>query len=452
MTNEKDISYRYKQAIWLYIFLLIFEGALRKWFLPGLATPLLLIREPIVIGLTAIAFNRGLIKLPFVFILVCLSTISFFLTLIVGHQNLWTALYGWRIYLFHIPFIFVIAKLLDRADLLRVGRVVLYISIPMTTLIIGQFYAPQSAWINRGIGGDTDGAGFGGAMGFFRPPGTFSFTSGYVMYQLLVGVFLFYYLINNRLLPKAFQIHPWVIGLMLVCYIVTIPYSISRTHLFQTIVLIAFMSVGVILHPVAKIRSSFLKTIPIIVVSLLLIMSTGIMGDSSAAFEERFESANETEGGMEGVIGNRYFGSFIRGILNEDAPFWGYGLGLGTNVGANLAGGSDGMFSFFNGEEEWPRLTSESGLLLGWCIIAIRLFLSGFIALKAYHTMRSKKDMLPSMLTAGVLITLPQGSLGIPTNLGFIVLLSGLTLASLRNTQKAKKHSMLNINNKKVLN
>src|SRR5690606_9396049 len=154
------------------------------------------------------------------------------------------------------------------------------------------------------------------------------------------------------------------------------------------------------------------------VVSLLVIMSTGIMGDSSAAFEERFESANESEGGMEGVIGNRYFGSMLRGIFNTDTPFWGYGLGLGTNVGANLAGGTDGIFSFFNGEDEWGRMTSESGLLLGWLLIVLRLYLAGWIALKAFRHLRQNKDMLPWMLATGTLLILPQSNLGIPTNLG----------------------------------
>ena len=38
-----------KIAIWLYFFLWIFEGALRKWVLPSLATPLLIVRDPIAI-------------------------------------------------------------------------------------------------------------------------------------------------------------------------------------------------------------------------------------------------------------------------------------------------------------------------------------------------------------------------------------------------------------------
>ena len=38
-----------KIGIWIYFYLLIFEGALRKWFLPSLATPLLVVRDPVAL-------------------------------------------------------------------------------------------------------------------------------------------------------------------------------------------------------------------------------------------------------------------------------------------------------------------------------------------------------------------------------------------------------------------
>ena len=40
-----------RKLIWAYIILWLIEGALRRWFLPGLASPLLLIRDPIVIAI-----------------------------------------------------------------------------------------------------------------------------------------------------------------------------------------------------------------------------------------------------------------------------------------------------------------------------------------------------------------------------------------------------------------
>lgn len=439
MVGRKEPLKLYKQAIWLYVILLIFEGALRKWILPGLATPLLLIREPIVIWLVIVGVNRGWLKNNFVIAISIISCVSFLLSISVGHQNLSVALYGLRIYLFHIPFVFVVGRVISRKDLLKIGRFILYVSVPMTLLITLQFYAPQSAWVNRGVGGDTEGAGFSGALEYFRPSGTFSFTSGYVMYQLLVACFLFYYVISNTLLPQRLRIQNWLLWLILGCFLITIPFSISRTHFFQTIIVLGFMLLAVVLGRSKTIQRSLTKFVPALVAVLILLIFSGIMADSLGAFTTRLESANSIEGGVEGVVGNRYIGGLVQGLYNEQAPFWGYGLGLGTSVGAQLAGGNAGMFSFFNGEQEWNRMTNESGLLLGWAIIAVRLLISGYLFFRAYHVLRQQQDPLPWMLSAGVLLTFPQGQMGIPTNLGFIILLAGLGLAALKTKYNRKR-------------
>lgn len=430
MLDRKESLKLYKQAIWLYVILLIFEGALRKWFLPALATPLLLVREPIVIWLVVVGVNRGWLKNNFVIAIAIISGISFLLSISVGHQNLGTALYGWRIYLFHIPFVFVVARVLNRSDLLRIGRFILYISIPMTVLITMQFYAPQSAWVNRGVGGDTEGAGFSGALGYFRPSGTFSFTSGYVMYQLLVACFLFYYLVSNATIPSLFRIKPALLWIILGCFLVSIPFSISRTHLFQSVIVLLFMVIAVILNKNGKVRSQLMALLPASIVILLALLYSGILGDSLDVFTSRFESASNAEGGIEGVVGDRYLGGLLGGLINENVPLWGFGMGLGTNVGAQLAGGTGGMFSFFNGEGEWGRITNESGLLLGWGIIAVRLMITVSVFWKAYLMLRQHRDMLSWVLVAGVLLTFPQGQMGIPTNLGFCVILAGFALSA----------------------
>ena len=38
-----------KKLFWAYFLLLIFEGALRKWVMPQLSAPLLLIRDPLAL-------------------------------------------------------------------------------------------------------------------------------------------------------------------------------------------------------------------------------------------------------------------------------------------------------------------------------------------------------------------------------------------------------------------
>lgn len=424
----------YRKAIWIYLFLLVFEGALRKWFLPSLATPLLIIRDPIAIWLTIVGWQKGWLNNAYVKVMMIVSTLSFVLTLLVGHHNLFVALFGWRIYFFHFPMIFVMGKILSRTDLLKMGQFLLWLSIPMTVLIVIQFYSPQTAWVNLGVGGEGT-AGFAGAMGYMRPPGTFSFTSGYVAFQGVVGCLLLYYLVMNDTLPEAYRFSTWVLILLAACYLLTIPMSISRTHFFQTSVFLLFLGVAAVRK--AKLKNRFLKFMAVALVAVVVLSFTGIADTGIEAFTARFDGANKAEGGMEGVVGNRYFGGLWRGLMGFDIPVFGYGLGLGTNVGARLMGGN--MYSFgFNAENEWERIVGECGLIIGWVIIGVRLFLSLKLWRLAYRLLIKKYDLLPWMLSAGMMLTVPQGQLSIPTNLGFCILLGGFTLAAICSSENIK--------------
>lgn len=417
----------YRKAIWIYIFLLIFEGALRKWFLPSLATPLLLVRDPIAIWLTIVGLQKGWINSGYAKAMMVVASISFILTLAVGHHNLFVALFGWRIYFFHFPMIFVMGKVLTRADLLKIGQFILWISIPMTILIFMQFHSPETAWVNIGVGGEGT-AGFDGVLGYNRPPGTFSFTSGYVMFQAVVGCYLLYYLLMNNTLPKEYQFSKIVLIILAGCYLLSIPTSISRTHFFQTGVFLIFLFVAAMRKN--KLKSKFLKFAVIAIIAGIILSLSGLGGTSMEAFTARFEGANKVEGGVQGVIGDRYVGGLIGSLINFQIPIFGYGIGLGTNVGARIMGGN--MYSFgFNGENEWSRIIGECGMLLGLIIIGIRLFFSLDIWKRAYHLLVKKYDLLPWMLSAGMMLTIPQGQWAIPTNLGFCVLFGGLTLASI---------------------
>lgn len=418
-----------RKLIWLYLWLLIFEGALRKWILPELQQPLVLVREPIVIYLFILGFQRGWLNSYYAIIMMTVSTICFVLTLIIGHQNLIVAFYGWRIYLIHFPFIFIMGRLLTREDILKMARVILYISIPMTILIIMQFYSPQSAWVNRGIGGDMAGSGFSGAMGYYRPSGTFSFISGLNDFQCLVGCLLFYYLLANKTLNIKERIPQWVLIAIIICYFIAIPTSISRTQLLQTVVY--FLSALFALIYINRYTSFNMNYIIIGIIAICVLLISGVADTQLEVFNARIESANKAEGGMDGVIGDRYLGSFLRGLINPDLPICGYGLGLGTNFGAKFLGGDWKSFGF-NGEEEWSRVTGECGIILGGIILLTRLLLSLKIWYAGYSLLVKHKDLLPWMLSIAVMLKFPKGMWAIPTNLGFSLFFAGLALAAIR--------------------
>ena len=139
-----------KRGIWVYLLLLIFEGALRKWVLPFLATPLLIVRDPVALWLLLAAWKFGFFRWNgYSAAMIVLSLIGIVTAVLIGHGNLYVALYGARLYILHFPVMFVIGTILNYEDVVQIGRTILKIAIPMAILIALQFYSPQSAWVNR---------------------------------------------------------------------------------------------------------------------------------------------------------------------------------------------------------------------------------------------------------------------------------------------------------------
>ena len=383
----------------------------------------MIIRDPIALLLILYSWKEDLLS-PNIFLAgsILLGITGFFTALFFGHGNLFVALFGARIFLLHFPVIFVIGRVFNKEDVIKVGKVILWISIPMTCLTIFQFYSPQSAWVNRGVGGDLNGAGFnGGALGYFRPPGTFSFTNGNTLFYSLVACFVFYFWIN----PK------WINRILLIsgsiCLFIAIPISISRTLFFQVVLSLAFASLALMSHPkyLGRLVVAILaSTVVIILLSKMPLFSTAL-----EAFSVRFENASEYEGGLKGTLGNRFLGSMTGSFSNfADLPFFGYGMGMGTNAGSQLL---TGKVDFLIAEEEWPRLIGEMGTLLGIFAILIRVGLSIKITAACYRKLKLNESLAWMVLSFEILLLI-KGQLGQPVSLGFFTLGGGLVIAALK--------------------
>src|SRR6185312_5852321 len=218
-----------KLLLWSYLVLLIFEGALRKWVFPGAADALLIIRDPIVILIYAIAiFGRVFPINGFVIVVGALTAASVAASFIAGQHNLVVMLYGLRINYLHLPLIWVMAEVLDVRDVRRYGIFVLLIAIPMAFVMVEQFRSPINARINQGVGA-TEGGQIFGADGKIRPPGFFSFITGPQLFLPLAAAFFFYQASVKRQLP-------WLILLGAgVSIAVSLPVSISRTAVLATV-------------------------------------------------------------------------------------------------------------------------------------------------------------------------------------------------------------------------
>ena len=422
LNNSHDLL---KQGIWLYFFLLIFEGALRKWLLPSLAAPLLIVRDPLACWLLLTCWHRYLLPAnKFLIGIVMIGLVGVLTAMIFGHGSLPVALFGARIFLLQFPMIFVIGSIFTRKDVLKMGEVMLALCLPMTILIGLQFFSPQYAWINRGIGGTVEETGFQGALGHFRPPGTFSYVTGTYLFYGLACCFLFYYWLSAHRINKLLFISA-VMGI-----IIAVPLSISRTLFFEVCITLAFSMIAALLQP--RYLSKILVAVVFVLIILLILSRTGFFQHASETLFVRFSDASLSEGGLKGTLGDRFLGGLITAITgSSQLPFFGYGLGMGTNVGSQLM---QGERKFQLHEEEWARQIDELGPFLGLMVTFLRVGFALKIARGSLMKLR-KGDILPWMLLSFGLLQIAQGNWSQPTSLGFCILIGGMMLASLKTTQ-----------------
>ena len=57
---KRDELFWLRTLIYVYFFLLIFEGALRKWIVPSLSGPLLVARDPVLMAIYTMVIFRGM--------------------------------------------------------------------------------------------------------------------------------------------------------------------------------------------------------------------------------------------------------------------------------------------------------------------------------------------------------------------------------------------------------
>ncbi|MCY2687948.1 hypothetical protein [Salinimicrobium sp. TH3] len=412
-----------KMGVWAFFILLIIEGGLRKWVLPGLATPLLIVRDPLAIWMIYKAIQKG-IWTPgaYVIIMWFVTILSLAVTFIFGHGNFLVAFYGFRITVLLFPVIFIIGAVFNKNDVIKMGKVMLWITIAMTILVAFQFYSPQSAWVNRGVGGDLSGSGFSGAAGFLRVPGTFSFTNGLSLFYGLAAAYIFYFWIAEG----KKNVSKLLLAFASFSLLAAIPLSISRAVVFQIALSLVFM-MGVTLRNPGKVKN-IIGFASIGILLFLLIGNFSFFETASKALTERFTTANTTEGGMvEGVFIDRFLGGMFSAISNESFAFWGGGLGMGTSVGAEVLAGGRGVYLI--GEDEWARIMGEMGLIFGLIVIFVRVGLAMDLLKRAWDNL-SYSNILPWMLISFGLMNILQGQWSQPTNLGFVVLVAGLIIAS----------------------
>jgi hypothetical protein len=412
--------------IWLYFFLLIFEGTLRKWILPQLSDVLLVIRDPVAIAIYILAqkakvFPRNgyILSLAVIAFLSCLVSLLVLQPYLSLQPLILVTGYGFRSNFLHLPLIFVMGKVMDEEDVKRLGWWVLVGLIPMCALLAVQFSSAPDAFVNRTAGlGETQQITAGG--GKIRPAGTFSFVSGIVFYAALSAAYLLYASLSRGLYRN------WVLYTAGLALVVTIGVSGSRSVLLAVLVVLSTLLALLLFRPSAM--NQFARNLLIVVVVLLVASRLPFVNEGVEVLSDRFTTVAEAEQTtIAGGLIARTFNSYTEGILLVTrAPIGGYGLGIGTNGGAKFL---TGRSLFLLAEGEWGRVILESGPILGVAFLAWRTMLMLKIGVISFRKLK-EGSILPIMLYAAGFLPLLNGQFGQPTTLGFATFLCGLCLAA----------------------
>lgn len=409
-----------KKLIWLYFWLLIFEGVFRKWITPGLSAPLLVVRAPVAMLIYAYALSTG--RFPWNGWVVSLSVMSFVFVaigLVVGPQNPLVAIYGWQCNFLHFPLMFVMARILTFEDVIKFGKWILIICIPMALLVILQFKSSPGSFINRGAG---EGAlQITVEAGRIRPAGTFSYNLGVTyLYALVTGFSLYRLLIPSRPYPLWLAIGA---GFALLGAAAT---SGSRTFLASIAIVVCMLVIVMTVRP--EMAAGIVRILAVGTLAIVILGASTLLQEGVTVMTGRIQRAGKNEGGAVGFA--QRFGKGLADpfVKMFDVPLLGHGLGVGTTGGAVLLRGKR---MFVLEESEWPRIVAESGPILGTAFIVWRFALVAWLGIASFHQAR-RGNVLPILLYAGCAVVILQGQLGQPTVRGFAAFGGGLVLAAMQ--------------------
>jgi hypothetical protein len=403
-----------KRLIWLYFWLLIFEGAFRKWIVPSLSSPLLIVRDPVVLAIYAMAFSRGLFpKNGFVKCIIALAVIDA-ATSLGGIGNWKVTIFGLHADFLHLPLIFVVASVFNRDDVRKMGGACLLVLFPMTAIALQQFRAAPDAWINVGAGGEVGGQLFASAEKV-RPSGLFSFVTGMVSFLAVVTAFLLERFLRER-------IARWSLPFFAIpTLVLALAVSASRSAVGGAVIVIFFALVCCLRQ--RRLFGKALVPLALATLAYFGLQSVRVFHEGLMVHRERFQGAGGVREGMVDRFADDLLSSFHAADIT---PAFGYGIGVGTNAGAGLLSGER---QFLLAEGEWSRVVLENGAILGFAFIFLRLMLALSLVRVSWRALGTG-NALPLLLFGACVLELTTGQFGQPATLGFVVLVTGLGFAA----------------------
>jgi hypothetical protein len=357
--------FQWKRMIWAVLFLVVFEGALRKWVLPGFQAQIYLLKDIILlcayIGFLASRGRGNQLKeineINGLRILAILTTGYCLVQLFNPYSpSLLLSIVGLKNYLLYMPLAFIVPYLFStEADFERKLRTYAIVMVPFAALGIVQSFFPPDHWINGYLSYADENlraASLFGSEGLekARASGTFSFIGGFVTF-LTVMCYLGIGLTASKGWRLAGNLGPFALIIVTLAAMFT---TGSRTPIYGLVVTIPI--VVLVWAYRGAISTQHLVRVGFVFILAMVIVQL-IVPDAIDAYEFRAATSDDATTRLLSPFAE-WYGAFIETPIT--------GLGMGSNAASAVSVMGTATYWWLDGqvfEVETARVLQEIGLI-----------------------------------------------------------------------------------------
>ena len=312
----------WRRSVKVALYVVVLEGALRKWIFPQISEMVYFLKDGILLG--AYAGYLAQERQPFLalttrvsplVLTVAISTVLFLETLNPALGSVLVGLLGAKGYLLYMPLAFVLPDLFRSVgELERFVRWYLVFCLPVCLLGIAQFFAPADSPINTYAKSlvETDVVTF--EDGNVRITGTFPFLGGFASYLTMCLAWMFATLTRQR---------RWRWRLALGSVLVLISVNLLMTGSRGAVLSAMILLVGFVVYSFfERHRSSRQLAMVLITAAVVCVLV------SAKLFPTAVEAFMGRANGEADSVTERVGTGFIEPLLGaQDSGFGGYGAG-----------------------------------------------------------------------------------------------------------------------------
>jgi hypothetical protein len=424
---------RWRLAVQAAMLLLVFEGAIRKWLLPGAQDLVYFAKDAVLLGAYAGFFFHGrsrrwpLPQAPFLYAaLACAAALGLVQIFNPLLPNILVGALGFKAYFLYVPLLFVVpAVFRDDAELARFLKRYLLIVFPVVALSVAQFFSPPGSILNT-YAQPTESSSIStfGSSKFVRATGTFSYISGYTSYLLVTTILILMILTTTRWRFRGNLVIYAALGTVLL----GIMTSGSRGPIFLlSLVFPVYWWLGVVREKQSG--RTFVRLL--LGVSLLAAGLTSAGDQAVAAYSQRAS-------GSEDIASRLAFPFVSPAHMLPYAGLFGFGIGATHQAASALTGGVENpLLVNVTPEAESGRVMLELGPLGFLLVYAVRCALAAFTFRQVLRLRTAFHRALAISALLFFLIQIPGGVVFDATAGVYYWFLAGLVFLAVRLDRQA---------------